>query len=160
MQEVFDVTDYHLGLCTKEQIGLPKSSAQSPSPDAPSPLADAPEQSLPTTEEDEVSLRTLRQKALSLALADPDFFANNPDFHKRFLLAMAKMPETQPTQPVIRIEIPWLQSGRLSYRNPPPEVQDVEPKALEAQPWKESPSPSDVSLGIDALKKSMKPLGS
>lgn len=146
--------DFLAGLCSHLDIDKPKPEAQSPKPLALSP---------------ETKERTYAQKLNDLAEAAVDsvlnhpggakqWFKENPSAHVRILTKLATPAAESQTR--IVVEIPWLQSGRLSYRNQTETVQDVEPKIIAAEPWKEPTPNPEIGLGIDALKKSMKPLGS
>lgn len=61
------------------------------------------------------------------------------------------------TDATVTLDIPWLQSGRLSYRNPPPTIEnsvpaieDVEPKT--PAPWKEPAQDPEIGAGVSVLK--------
>ena len=143
--ETWTNDDFLAGLCSHLDIGKPKELEQSP-------LGEAL-QSKPYSEK----LAELGEAALDVVLTHPGgpakWFKDNPSAHVRILTKLAT-PAAE-SQARVVVEIPWLQTGRLSYRNPPPEtVQDVEPKAA-AESWKEPPPPADVSLGMAILKKSL-----
>lgn len=158
---IWSLRDYQERACTAAQIGQPKNPVPSPLPLAPSPLPVVPEKTYAQ------KLNELSEAAVDSVLNHPggakQWFKDNPSAHVRILTKLAT-PAAPDPQARIVIEIPWLQgSNRLSYRNAEPQVQDVEPQVQDVEPkaveaWKEPAPPADVSLGVDALKKSMKPL--
>lgn len=126
--KVFTAEDYLFRLCTKEEIGTPWCEK---------PIDPEPESDL--------SLKELRNKAVALALQTPRFFEDDPTFHKRFLLAIAKSNEPTGTEALLTVNISWLNPDRLSYKHGPTNtedmVQDVSPKDLV------EPSPTSAGAG-------------
>ena len=147
--------DFQAGLCPMSSVGKPKDKEQSPLPLAPSPSPDAP-----STKTYAQKLSELSEAAVDSVLNHPggakQWFKDNPSAHVRILTKLAT-PAAEAQARVV-VEIPWLQSGRLNYRDSSPTkpvIEDVEPKAAAA--WKEPPPPSDVGMGVAILKNNLKP---
>ena len=143
--------DFLAGACSHLEIGRPKNQAIVPA----EPI-DLPQE--------ELSLKELRNKAVALALQTPNFFEDDPTFHKRFLLAIAKSNEPTGTEAQIHVNISWLSPNRLAYKQDnvvdASDPMDVEPRALPSVPsptpegsWKE---PQPEVIGINSLIKSLK----
>ena len=141
--------DFNRHLCRADQIGTPK----------PKPLAPSPEVQEKTYAQ---KLNDLAEAAVDSVLNHPggakQWFKDNPSAHVRILTKLAT-PAAE-SQARVVVEIPWLQTGRLSYRNPSPEtVQDVEPRDIPAEStaksWKEPAQSPEIGMGIAILKKNL-----
>ena len=108
--------EFLAGSCSHLDIGQSKASS--------SPQAEPQE---------ELTLKELRARAIALALRSPSFFEDDPSFHRKFLLAIAKSVDNPGTEAQINVNISWLNPDRLSYRGSqsgPSDPMDVEPRAL------------------------------
>ena len=155
---IWSLRDYQERACTATQIGQSKNPAPKPKPLAPSPSPEGPKTYAQ-------KLNDLAEAAVDSVLNHPggakQWFKDNPSAHVRILTKLAT-PAAE-SQARVVVEIPWLQTGRLSYRNPPPAIEnsvpdqvieDVKPKS---ESWKEPAQNSEIAAEIAMLKNSLKP---
>ena len=147
---IWSLRDYQERACTAAQIGQSKNPAPDPKPLAPDPKPDAPSNKTYAQK-----LSELSEAAVDSVLNHPggarQWFKDNPSAHVRVLTKLAT-PAAEAQARVV-IEIPWIQQGRLSYRDSAPVkpvIEDVEPKA--AAPWKEPAQDPAIGAGVSVLK--------
>ena len=154
--DIWTVDDWALDLCTKVEIGKPRtrtSSSTNSSPDARSPSSDELVASLPPATMAEFKQAVL-QHARGLYGSYDGFLRAYPDFTKKFILAMVKEPAVTANTP-LQVIVSWISPDRFAYKRAdtsPPPVEMVTDAVVRETPWKKPLDTAETRLREDIDK--------